>query len=212
LLVFNEPATGFSTSDLYDAHDRIVQFTKSGDLVWMADGTHLPGFSLRPDSASWPPPTYLILSPTPTTDGCEGPPCVFSFSVRFGARDGVRRAYLTIDYDLYNPGTLVDVEVVNGELVVTRTSAYAPGTPTLSGVVTESTPDGPVPVVGAHVSRQVPTGGWQGTTTDGNGFYELRGLIAGTASVSAGLPGYRGKSQNVTVNGDMRLDFQLVRQ
>jgi hypothetical protein len=50
LVVFNEPATGFSTSDVHDAHDRIVQFTIGGDLVWTPDGTHIPGYPVAPDS------------------------------------------------------------------------------------------------------------------------------------------------------------------
>jgi hypothetical protein len=44
LVVFREPATGFSTTDVHDAHDRIVQFTTRGDLVWTPDGTHIPGY------------------------------------------------------------------------------------------------------------------------------------------------------------------------
>ena len=55
---------------------------------------------------------------------CEG--C--AFEVRFGTRDGERRAYLTVDYGHDNPGTVVDVEVVNGALVFTKTEGFASGT------------------------------------------------------------------------------------
>ena len=52
-----------------------------------------------------------------------------AFIVRFGIKDGKRRAYLTVDYHDDNPGTLVDVEVANGALVVTQTELYPPGSP-----------------------------------------------------------------------------------
>src|SRR5215212_2440637 len=116
LVVFREPATGFSTSDLRDAHDRIVQLNSIGDLIWTTDGTHIPGYEITFDSAHWGPPTYFI---GPTGGTCRDF-CVFS--VRFGASNGERRAYLTIDYGHDNPGTIVDVEVRNGALVVNQTA------------------------------------------------------------------------------------------
>ena len=42
LIVFRDPLTGLSTSDVRDAQDHIVQFMTAGELVWTADGTHLP--------------------------------------------------------------------------------------------------------------------------------------------------------------------------
>ena len=45
-----------------------------------------------------------------------------AFVVRFGIKDGKRRAYVTVDYGHDNPGTLVDVEVANAALVVTQTN------------------------------------------------------------------------------------------
>jgi hypothetical protein len=123
LVVFTEPATGFSTIDVHDAHDRIVQFTTSGDLVWTPDGTHIPGYLVEPQAA---PPAYFLGPGTfPCADFCD-------FSIRFGARDGQRQAYLTIDYGHSNPGTMVDVEVIDHALKVTQTSLFPPGTPTLS--------------------------------------------------------------------------------
>ena len=56
LVVFREPATGFATSDLRDAHGRIIQLNNAGDLIWTPDGTHVPGYELSPDV----PPTYFI--------------------------------------------------------------------------------------------------------------------------------------------------------
>ena len=71
----------------------------------------------------------------PSADGrlifIEGKICpeACAFEVRFGTRDGERRAYLTVDYVHWNPGTLVDVEVAGGALVVTETDEYPPGAP-----------------------------------------------------------------------------------
>ena len=59
LVVFGEPS-GFSTTEVRDAQDHIVQFTEGGDLVWMADGTHLPGYAVDQGSSYWGPPTYFI--------------------------------------------------------------------------------------------------------------------------------------------------------
>src|SRR6187549_2379287 len=120
LVVFREPS-GFSTTEVRDAQDHIVQFTAGGDLVWMADGTHLPGYAVDRDSSYWGPPTYFI-SGKICVEGCV-------FSVRFWTRDGQRQAFLTVDYGHDNPGTLVDVNVVGGALVVRQTALFPPGTP-----------------------------------------------------------------------------------
>ena len=72
--------------------------------------------------------------------------------VRRPLRNQGRRAsaYLTVDYGHDNPGTLVDVEVANAALVVTQSDLYPPGSPTLTGVVTE------VDVNGADACRGCP--------------------------------------------------------
>src|SRR5689334_20177593 len=41
-VVFTDPRTGVSTSDVRDARGHVVQFTTGGDLVWI-DGTTLSG-------------------------------------------------------------------------------------------------------------------------------------------------------------------------
>ena len=112
-----------------------------------------------------------------------------AFEVRFGTEDGDRRAYLTVDYGHDNPGTVVDVEVAGGELLVTQTDVYPPGSPTLSGVVTGMTARGHVPLEGVVVARGISTG-WRSTRTDRNGFYEIRGLIDGNESVYIAKDGY----------------------
>jgi hypothetical protein len=200
LVVFQEPG-GFSTTDLRDAHERIIHLTTGGHLIWTADGTRLPGYGVTSDSAYWGPPTYFI--------GPIDPCCVLS--VRFGTQDGERRAYLTFDYGHYNPGTRVDVAAAAGALVITQTELFPPGTPTLSGVVTEMTATGPVPIEGVWVGRMVPAG-WQAARTDQNGYYKIQGLIDGTDEVSVGKQGYQTVTISLALRGDLRLDFELVRQ
>src|SRR5204862_3552788 len=44
LMVFIDTASGFSTSDVHDAQDQMVQFSRAGELIWTADGTRFPGW------------------------------------------------------------------------------------------------------------------------------------------------------------------------
>jgi hypothetical protein len=201
--VFTDSA-GFSTSDLRDAQDQIVQFNTANELIWAADDTRLPGFKVdRHDFGTGP--FYMVSIPGAIcSQAC-------AFEVRFGTKDGERRAYLTVDYIHDNPGTLVDVELVGGALVVTQTQLFPPGTPTLSGIVAELTPTGPVPLSGVNVYRGVTTG-WRDAKTDRNGFYSIQGLIDCTDMVSVSKEGYQAHSQKLTVNGDTRFDVQLVRR
>jgi hypothetical protein len=197
LVAFFDPASSFSTSDLRDAEEEIMQFTTAGELVFPATNIRLSEFR----RSSGP------------EQGIEGNICRPScaFVVRFGIKDGEHRAYLTVDYGHDNPGTLVDVEVANGILVVTQSDLYPPGSPTLSGVVTEAMPAGPVPVAGVTVYRGVTTG-WRVTKTDKNGFYEIRGLFDGVEEVSTDMDGYETARSNVSIKGDTRFDIQIVRR
>ena len=140
LIVFTDPGTGFSTSEVRDVQEQVLQINTADELIWTADGTQLPGY--RVDRCCYPGVSYIVGKIC--AEGC-------AFEVRFGTKDGERRAYLTADYGHDNPGTLVDVEVSGGALVVTRTSVFVPGSFTLSGVVTEATPAGIVPVAGVAV-------------------------------------------------------------
>ena len=45
-MVFTESASGFSTSDLRDVNEQILQVNTLGELIWTADGTHLPGYGV----------------------------------------------------------------------------------------------------------------------------------------------------------------------
>ena len=172
----------------------------AGELIWTADGTRLPGYRV----SSWPYQDVYYIEGNICPQGC-------AFEVRFGTRDGERRAYLTVDYGHDNPGTLVDVEVTSEGLRVTQTSTFPPGSPTLTGIVTELIATGRVPIAGAVVGRPV-RGGWQSTRTSADGSYRLPGLIDGTATVEVHKDGYAVTRQTVTVAGDTRFDFEVTRQ
>ena len=206
LVVFSESTSGFSTTDLRDVQEQIVQFNTANELIWPPDGTRLPGFEV--DKFHYPGTSFInIVGPSRTIcpQGC-------AFEVRFGTKDGERRAYLTMDYVHDNPGTLVDVEVAGGALIVTKTNVFAPGTFMLSGVVTEVTKAGEVPVEGASVYRLVASG-WRGATTDNNGTYKMLGMYDGANTVAASKDGYQNQEiRDVSIKGDTRFDIQLVRR
>jgi hypothetical protein len=109
---------------------------------------------------------------------------------------------------------------------------------TLSGVVSEVTPTGRVPVEGVLVheyscedvspappffSDSCPAYVFQTTRTDRTGFYRFSGLYAGkkngvgVSDEGFGDPrtdpnGPEGNGEDVTITGDTRLDLQLVRR
>lgn len=80
---------------------------------------------------------------------------------------------------------------------------------TLSGVVSEMTPTGQVPVEGVHVE-------WSDlhdvSMTDTNGFYSFSGVPAGLNSLWVNKAGYQAGTRQVTITGDTRFDIQLVRR
>lgn len=194
LTVFAEAATGFSTSEVRDAQGQVVQFTRSGDLIWMADGTRFSGF---------PPAGGNYVQAESR--------CQCWLEVRFGSEGGERRAYLTADYGHDNPATLLDLEVVAGALVMTRSSVYPPGSFTVSGLVFENTPQGPSPLEGAGVSLGYGTG-WLNTTTDANGLYRIEGVQYWTETFVVGKEGFQKFEREISIKGDTRLDIELVRQ
>jgi hypothetical protein len=139
LVVFKDPLTGLSTSDVRDAHGHVVQFTTLDELIWI-DGAHLPGHQVDG-------PGHRLQGGAPEAS------CQCWLVVRFGATDGERRAYLTADVGHSNPGTVGDLEISGSALVVSWTDLFPPGTYTLSGVVTEATASGLVPIENAEVWR-----------------------------------------------------------
>ena len=99
--MFTDPATGFSTTDLRDVQEQILQLNSAGELDLDRRRHAAPGIP------RWPPfadGRVAFIEGKICPEGC-------AFEVRFGTRDGERRAYLTVDHGHWNPGTLVDVEV-----------------------------------------------------------------------------------------------------
>lgn len=134
--------------------------------------------------------------------------------VRFGAVNGERRAYLTGDVGHFNPGTVVELETSGSELFVRWSDVFLPGTYTLSGVITETTANGQVPIEDVQVWRlDEEQSGWDHGTTDKNGFYRLRGLSDGGRRASFSKDGYQKLDLgDVPVHGDTQFDVQLVRR
>jgi hypothetical protein len=200
LVVFKDPVTGLSTSDVRDARDHVVQFTTANELVWI-DGTHLPGHQVDG-------PGHRVQSNTPE------PSCQCWLVVRFGATNADRRAYMTADLGHSNPGTLVDLEITGSALAVSWTNQFPPGTYTLSGVITEATATGLAPIENAEVWRlDEEQSGWDHNTTDKNGFYQLHGLSDGSRRTTFSKEGYEKIEQaEVPVHGDTRFDVQLLRR
>jgi hypothetical protein len=102
LAVFSDPASSFMTSDVRDVQEQIVRFdTANNAPIWAGDGRSFSGFPvsgnfIRADK---------------------------NFQVRFGTKDGERRAYFTET----SSGTLCDVEIVGGQLVINPTNVRVPG-------------------------------------------------------------------------------------
>jgi hypothetical protein len=202
LVSFRDPATGFVTTDLRDAEEEVVRFNYAAELIW-ADGTRIAGFRVD----SFPLGNEGVVS---FIEGVKGDVCPAgcAFEVRFGTRDGERRGYLTLEYGHDNPGTVADLEVNGSLLSVTQSSEYPPGTPTLSGTVVERTSTGLTAVAGAKVYRGISTG-WREATTDGNGFYEIRGLKDGKEKVGVWRDGRSTFDAEVVISGDTRFDIEL---
>jgi len=90
---------------------------------------------------------------------------------------------------------------------------FAPGTFTMSGVITEPSESGTLPVRDASVTRVNEEGsGWQGSKTDKNGFYEIRGLYDGDRDVAVIKDGYNTNQRVVVVKGDTHFDAQIVKR
>ena len=199
LKVFRETATGFATTDLRDSQEQIVQINAEGQLIFTPSGAAFPAHAVTQGSFG----EILI---TPPQLSCD---CVLE--VRFGTEDGERRAYLTAEYGHHNPGTLVDIEVVNGLLTVGKTNVYPPGSFSLSGQMTEMTDAGPVPVAGAGVAVLIKDG-WRESVTDSSGSYSILGLYDGSYSVSVVRDGYETSTTTVTISGNTRFDARLRRR
>jgi len=101
LAVFMDSPSGFSTSDVRDVQEQIVRFDIStNSLIWAADGRKFPGYSVSGNFINGQ-----------------------QFEVRFGTKNGERRAYFTETAS----ATICDIEVVNGQLVISPTTQKVPG-------------------------------------------------------------------------------------
>jgi hypothetical protein len=201
LVVFTDPVTGRSTSDVHDAEDHVVQFTTANELIWV-DGTRLSG---HPADG----PGHRLTGNLPPEVSCQ---CWLV--VRFGAVNGDRRAYLTADVGHSNPGTVVALEIAGSAVVVRWSDLFPPGTYTLSGSITEATPTGLVPIENAEVWRlNEERSGWDHNATDKNGFYQLPGLSDGNRQATFSKDGYQKLDLgDVPIHGDTRFDVQLLRR
>jgi|SoiMethySBSTD1v2_1073268.scaffolds.fasta_scaffold105088_2 hypothetical protein len=104
LAVFADPMpSSLTTSNVRDAQEEIVRFDlTSGSLIWAADGRMFAGYPVIN--------SYFVRADQ-------------AFQVRFGTKDGERRAYFTETVR----GTICDVSVVNGVLMVLPTDVPVPG-------------------------------------------------------------------------------------
>jgi hypothetical protein len=111
LMVFTDRASGFSTSDVRDAHEQIVQFNTAGEMIWTAGDARFAGF-LADDG---------VVTAERVCAGCY-------FLIRFGTLDGQRHAYLTWSGDPApdRAVTILDVDVVGGRLVVADSGLALP--------------------------------------------------------------------------------------
>src|SRR5688572_14300510 len=99
LASFTDPRGG-STSDVRDSEGDIVRFTVDGLLVW--------------------PPTMATFGGFPVAGNLIGP--TQGFEIRFGTEGGQRRAYFTER----GPGTICDIDLINGMINVSPTSQTVP--------------------------------------------------------------------------------------
>src|SRR5262245_60484272 len=100
LAQFTDPVSGSMTTDVRDVDEQIVQFdTNHQTLIWQADGRTFPGYTV-------------------TVNNING-----DFQVRFGTKDGARRAYFT---ETARP-FICNIEVANGQISISPTNVPVPG-------------------------------------------------------------------------------------
>jgi hypothetical protein len=99
LASFVDPRGG-STRDVRDSEGDVVRFTVDGLLVW--------------------PPTMATFGGFPVAGNLIGP--TQGFEIRFGTEGGQRRAYFTER----GPGTICDIDLINGMINVSPTSQTVP--------------------------------------------------------------------------------------
>lgn len=101
LALFSDPDSDFSTTDVRDIHEEIVRFDTAGKtLIWAADGSAFGGWEVSGNFLG----------------------SLQQFQVRFGTKDGERRAYFTETV----PATICDIFVENGRLRIVSTNVTVP--------------------------------------------------------------------------------------
>ena len=106
MVLFTDRATGFSTTDVYDAQGQMVRFNTAGQLIWTVDDSRFDGYRVAGN--------YV---------GDR------SLEVRFGGKSEERRAYLTFSLDYFHydpPASVVDLEVIDGRLVISNANPPVP--------------------------------------------------------------------------------------
>ena len=79
---------------------------------------------------------------------------------------------------------------------------------TISGVVTELTDDGELPVEGMRITESISNSSAQ---TDSSGRYRLGGLRRSTFDLFMSAPGYVTATKSVTTSSDLQLDLRVTR-
>jgi hypothetical protein len=103
LAVFTDPDTGFSTTDVHDVDEEIVQFdTGAKTIIWAAD------------SSAYEPDLWTVSGNFLTADQF--------FQVRFGTKDGERRAYFTET----GRATICNLSIQSGRLDIAGTNVTVP--------------------------------------------------------------------------------------
>lgn len=100
LATFMDPVSNFSTTDVRDSEGDVVRFTVDGRLVWT--------------------PTMAAFGGYPVAGNLIG--STQGFEIRFGTESGQRRAYFTER----GPGTICDIDLINGMINVSPTSQTVP--------------------------------------------------------------------------------------
>src|SRR5262245_43036329 len=103
LVIFQDPDSAFSTTDVHDAQEQVVQFNSANDtLIWTATGAAFAGWDTNG--------SFLDASR--------------QFMVRFGSKRGQRLAYFT---ERRPPDTICDIQVTPaGQLVIVPTDVPVP--------------------------------------------------------------------------------------
>jgi hypothetical protein len=103
----------------------------------------------------------------------------------------------------------VDITATNQTIAGRARVTVVPAAYSVSGVVTDATSGGVLP----NINMQITSGPSAGTSTktDGSGAYTLGGVLTGAMNLSASATSYQTFDKAVTVVGNTRVDFVLVR-